>query len=355
VTTHLQFLLIAIAGWVNRHQQAVIEYLQEENRVLLEQLGGKPRRFTDAQRIRLARKGRSVGRRRLGQIAALVTPDTLLRWFRILVAKKWTFARTNPVGRPRVDPELEKLVIKLTQENPTWGSNRIVGALDNLGFTVSDSTVDNIRHRNGLDPAPIRRKNTTWRRFLQAHWETLIAADFFTTEVLSWNGLVTFYTLFVIDLRSRSVHVCGTTVSPNADWMKAAVRQLVDAINGFALGKTHLIIDRDTKYCEGFRSILESGGLQIVLCPPRVPQCNAYAERFVRSIKSECLSPLIFLSEEHLRTTISIFVDYYRRRRNHQGIGNKLIEPLENQPTTGRIRCQKDLGGTLNYYYREAA
>ena len=141
---------------MNQHQQAVIEFLQEENRVLLEQLGGKPRRFTDAQRVRLARRAKLVGRQRLGQITTLVTPDTLLRWFRVLVAKKWTFAKANPVGRPPVAPEIEKLVIKLILENPTWGSNRIVGALDNLGFKLSDSTVDNIRHRNGLDPAPVR-------------------------------------------------------------------------------------------------------------------------------------------------------------------------------------------------------
>src|ERR1039457_3855127 len=190
VTTQLQFLLIAVAGWMSQHQQAVIEYLQEENRVLLEQLGGKPKRFTDAQRIRLARKAKRVGRRRLGKLATLVTPDTLLRWFRVLIAKKWTFARTNPVGRPSVDAELEKLVITLLQENPTWGSKRIVGALANLGFKVSDSTVDNIRQRNGLDPAPLRGKSASWRQFLQAHWETLLAADCFTTEVLSWNGLV---------------------------------------------------------------------------------------------------------------------------------------------------------------------
>ena len=340
---------------MNRHQQVVIEYLQEENRVLLEQLGGKPKPFTDAQRIRLARKAKIVGRRRLRQFAPLVTPDTLLRWFRPLVAKKWTFARTNPVGRPPVDPELEKLVIKLIQENPTWGSNRIVGALDNLGFKVSDSTVDNIRTRNGFDPAPVRGRNTSWHRFLQAHWETLIAADFFTTEVLSWNGLVTYYTLFVLDLRSRSVHVCGTTLSPNAEWMKKAARQLVDAVDGFALGKTHLIIDRDTKYCEGFRAILESAGVKTVLCPPRVPQCNAYAERFVRSIKGECLSRLVFLSEEHLRKTISIFIDHYRYRGNHQGIDNKMIEPPLSLPEVGAIRCKKELGGMLNYYYREAA
>ena len=355
MTTHLQFFLIAVAGWMNRHQQDVIDYLQEENRVLLEQLGSKPRRFTDPQRIRLARKAQLVGRHRLGQLATLVTPDTLLRWFRALVAKKWTFAKTNPVGRPPVDPDLEKLVIKLIQENPTWGSNRIVGALDNLGFSVSDSTIDNIRHRNGLDPAPVRGKSTSWHRFLQAHWETLIAADFFTTEVLSWKGLVTYYTLFVIELRSRSVQICGTTPSPNAEWMKQAARQLVDAVDGFALGKTHLILDRDTKYCEGFRQILESTGVKLVLCPPRVPQCDAFAERFVRSIKQECLSRFIFLSAPHLRTTLSTFVEYYRHRRNHQGIGNKLIEPPESLPEMGRIRCRKELGGMLNYYYREAA
>ena len=170
---------------MNRHQQAVIECLQEENRILLEQAGGKPKPFTDAQRIRLARKAKLVGRRRLGQITTLVTPDTLLRWFRVLIAKKWTYARTNALGRPPVSSELEKLVLKLIEENPTWGSNRIAGALANPGHTASDSTIDNIRRRNGFDPAPIRGKNTTWRRFLQAHWETLIAADFFTTEVLS--------------------------------------------------------------------------------------------------------------------------------------------------------------------------
>jgi putative transposase len=355
VTTQLQFFLVAVAGWMNRHQQAVIEYVQEENQILLEQLGGKPRRFTQSQRRRLARKAKVIGRRRLRQIATIVTPDTLLRWFRVLLARKWTFARTNSVGRPPVNPELETLVLKMLRENPSWGSNRIVGALDNLGFTLCDSTIDNVRRRHGLDPAPIRGKHTAWRRFLQAHWDTLIAADFFTTEVLSWNGLVTFYTLFVIEVRSRSVRVCGTTTSPNAHWIRRAARQLVDAVDGFALGKTHLIIDRDTKYGDAFRETLSSAGVKIVLCPPRVPQCNAYAERFVRSIKEECLNRLVFLSEEHLRTTISVFIGHYRQRRNHQGMENRLIEPLEFLPKVGRIRCQKQLGGMLNYYYREAA
>ena len=137
--------------------------------------------------------------------------------------------------------------------------------------------------------------------------------------------------------------------------MRQVARQLVDSVQGFALDKTHLIIDRDTKYVDAFRHTLESAGVKIVLCPPRVPQCNAYAERFVRSIKEECLSRLIFLSERHLRTTIAIFADYYRQRRNHQGIQNKLIEPPTCFPKVGRIRCRNELGGMLHYYYREAA
>jgi len=137
--------------------------------------------------------------------------------------------------------------------------------------------------------------------------------------------------------------------------MRQAARQLVDAGDGFALGKTHLIIDNDTKCGDAFRQTLSSAGVKIVLCPPCVPQCNAYAQRFVRSIKEKCLNRPVFLSEEHLRTTISIFIGHYRHRRNHQGIENQLIEPPEFLPKLGRIRCQKQLGGMLNYYYREAA
>lgn len=246
-----------------------------------------------------------------------------------------------------MDSELEKRLVKLIQDNPTWGSNCIVGALANLGYTLSDVTIDNIRRRNGFASAPIRGKNPSCRRFLIAHWETLLAADFFTTEVLSWRGLRTYYSLFVIDLRSRAVHVCGTTLAPNGEWMKAAARPLVDAVTGLALGKTHLIIDRDTKYGKGFRQILPSAGVKIVLCLPRVPQCNAFAERFVRSIKEECLSRLIFLSEQHLQATLWIFTKYHQHRRNHQGIEYQLIAPLERWPTVGRICCQPELGGQV--------
>src|ERR1051326_3831525 len=165
MNAQIQILFLMIAGWINRHQQAIIEYLQEENRILLEQLGGKPRRFTDAQRIRLARKAKYVGRRNLLALPTVVPPDTLLRWFRMLVARKWAYPRKASPGRPPVKPEVEKLVLKLMEDNPSWASDSIVGALANLHIQISDSTVDNIRKRNEIPPAPERVKQTTWRQF----------------------------------------------------------------------------------------------------------------------------------------------------------------------------------------------
>ncbi len=172
------FMVHLVAGWVHRHQQAVIEYLTEERQILIEQLGGKPKAFNNSQRIRLARKARKLGRRALFGISPMVTPDTLLRWYRNLVAAKWTFKSEKKKGRPRIDRDVEQLVLKMLEENPQWGSDRIVGALSNLGIRICDSTVDDIRKRNGLEPAPLRKIKTNWDTFLKAHWEGLLAADF---------------------------------------------------------------------------------------------------------------------------------------------------------------------------------
>ncbi len=195
------FMVGMVAGWINRQQQAIIEYLMEERQVLIEQLGGKPRTFTDSQRMRLARKAKKLGRKALFEITPIVTTDTLLKWYRRLVAVKWTFRRERKRGRPRVDPEVEELVLRMLEENPSWGSDRIVGALANLGIYISDTTVDNIRKRHGVEPAPLRQ--SSWETFLKAHWEGLLAADFFTSEVLCVRGMVRFYTLFVIELSTR--------------------------------------------------------------------------------------------------------------------------------------------------------
>ena len=293
-------LVIALAGWLNRHQQAVIDYLIEENRVLKNQLEGQRLRFTDEQRIRLAVKAKILGRQLLDEIETLVTPDTLLAWHRKLIAKKWTYARKG-AGRPLVSQEITDLVLRMARENVSWGYDRIQGALTNLGHIIAPNTVKNILKRHGIDPAPEREKRTSWTTFLKAHWDVMAATDFFTIEVWTPRGLVTYYVLFVMRLKTRSVHIAGVTTTPNGAYMKQVARNLTDVSDGFLLNSRYLIMDRDTKYTNDFRGHLDQEGVKPVRCPVRAPNCNAYAERFVRSIKEECLDRMILFGEASLQ------------------------------------------------------
>ncbi len=228
----------------------------------------------------------------------------------------------------------------------------MVGALANLGIYISDTTADNIRKRHGVEPAPLRK--SSWKTFLKAHWDGLLAADFFTSEVLCLRGMVRFYTLFVIELSTRYVLICGTTVAPDGTWMKQVGRGLTDAFDGICLGKTHLIMDRDAKYTNAFKQLLRDFGVDPVLCPVRAPKCNAFAERFVRSIKDECLNRIIPLGERHLKLVIKENVEHYNAERNDRGIGNRLIRP-ETLSLDGEISCTERLGGMLKYYFRQVA
>ena len=349
------FLVIALAGWLSRHQQSVIDYLVEENRVLKEQLEGQRLRLTDEQRIRLAVKAKVLGRRALDELETLVTPDTLLTWHRKLIAKKWTYARKNP-GRPRVAPEITDLVLRMARENTSWGYDRIQGALDNLGHVVAPNTVKNILKRHGIEPAPEREKRTSWRTFLRAHWDVMAATDFFTVEVWTARGLATYYVLFIMRLNTRCVHIAGVTRAPNGAYMKQVARNLTDVCDGFLLHSRYLIMDRDTKYTQEFRDYLDREGVKPVRCPARAPNCNAFAERFVRSIKDECLDRMILFGEASLRRALREYVAHFRSERNHQGLGNRLLEPCAARNSTdGPIQCRERLGGMLNFYYREAA
>jgi putative transposase len=293
----LRLLLVTLAGWVNRHQQHVIEYLVEENRVLKGQLKGRRLRLTDDQRRRLAAKGHRLGRRILRQVATSVTPDTILRWHRQLIARKWTFAPKRP-GRPGIMKAISSLILRMATENPGWGYTRIQGALKNLGHDVARSTIAKVLKDNGIPPAPGRP--SSWRTFLRAHWGAIAGADFFTSEVWSPRGLITYYTLFVIDLRSRRVHVAGSTPTPDASFMAQAARRLTDAVDGFLADHRILICDRDAKWTRGFCRIVQGAGVRMVLTPVQAPNANAYAERFVRSIREECLDHLIFFGERRL-------------------------------------------------------
>ena len=284
-----QVLVSAFAGWISRHQDAVIEYLREENRVLKQQLGRRRLRLTDDQRRRLAVRGKAIGRRALTEVASLVTPDTILRWHRQLIAQKWTHKRRSP-GRRRIMQVIEELTIRMARENPRWGYTRIQGSLYNVGHRVGRTTIADILKRNGIDPAPERGKRMTWSRFLKAHWAVIAAADFFTVEVWAPRGLVTFYVFFIIELATRKIEIAGITASPKEAWMLQVGRNVTDPVDGFLAEKKLLILDRDSKFSSDFRDLLDDSGVEIVRLPPRCPNLNAYAERFVRSIKDECLS-----------------------------------------------------------------
>ena len=226
-----QLLLAILAGWCHSQQQQVIEYLRTENQILKEKLGKRRILLTDDQRRRLAVKGKVLGRKLLETVGTLFTPDTILRWHRLLVAQKWDTSdrgKKKP-GRPPVAEEIRTLVMRLASENPTWGYDRIQGALANLGHAISDATVGNILKGHGIEPAPDRKRQTTWQTFLQAHGDVLAAVDFTTVEVWTTNGLVTFYLLFVMELATRRVHFAGCTTSPEDAWMKQIARNLTDA------------------------------------------------------------------------------------------------------------------------------
>src|SRR5262245_25754298 len=235
---------MVLTGWLDRRERDALAYLIEENRLLRRQLGGRRLCLTDEDRRRLARRAFRVGRRALREIATIVTPDTLLRWHRQLVARKWTYA--GRPGRRGVLADIQRLVVRMATENPTWGYTRIQGALQNVGHRVGRSTIARILKARGLPPVPERP--TSWQTFLRAHWGAIAGADFFTTDVWTWHGLVTYYTVFVIDLASRRVHIVGSTPHPDDLFMRQVSRSVTAADTGLLRNHTVLICDRDQKW-----------------------------------------------------------------------------------------------------------
>ena len=325
--------------------------------MLREKLGKKRILLNDDQRRRLAIKGKVLGRKMLREVAAIVSPDTILRWHRQLVAQKWDYSdRRRTVGRPRISEEIVELVLRIARENRRWGYDRIQGALANLGYSVSDTTIGNIIREHGMEPTPKRKHHTTWHEFLKSHWDVLAAVDFTTIEVWTKNGLATFYLLFVMTQATRKVKFAGCTTNPNEAWMEQSARNLSDPFDGFLSNKRYLLMDRDDKYCKRFRDIIEQADVKCLRLPPRSPNLNPHMERYIRSLKEECLNRMILFGENSLRKAIQEFLFHYHAERNHQGLNNKLIEP-ENEigHTNGRIECRERLGGMLRYYYRKAA
>jgi putative transposase len=271
ISQPLRFLLVALAGWINQQQREVIEYLQAENCVLREQLGRRRLRFTDDQRIRLAAKAKRLGRRVLQQFETIVSPDTLLAWHRHLIAQKYDGHQRRGPRRPPTIAEIRQLVVRMATGNRDWGYTRIQGALANLGHDVGRGTIATILRQHRIEPAPERRKGTTWREFLRAHWDVLAAADFFTVEVWTATGLTRYVVMFVIELATRRVYIAGITAEPGSAWVVQCSRQLTDAVDGCLAGKRFLLHDRDPLFTDTFRETLAATGVETVRLPPKSP------------------------------------------------------------------------------------
>jgi transposase InsO family protein len=298
----------------------------------------------------------AVGRKTLLKLETIVTPDTLMRWHRRVVAQKWDYSKRRGPGRPGIMRETADLIVRMASENPGWGYTRIQGALANLRHTVGRGMIANVLKANGIEPAPERGKHTRWSTFLKAHWKVFSASDFFSVEVWTGRGLVTHYVLFVIRLADRIVEVLGMTARPDETWIMQMGRNLVDTESGALRGRRYLIIDRDGKYTDQFRRLLRESGCKVIRLPPMSPNLNAYAERFVRSIKDECLNRMIFVGQASLRRAIANYVEHYHAERNHQGLENRLIRPgVSRGFSDGAVYRRPRLGGMLNYYYRAAA
>lgn len=349
-------VLAYITGTVDQELLLRNEYLAAENRILRSQLKGRLR-LTDPERKTLAEIGKQLGRKALEEVAQIVGPDTILRWYRKLVATKFDGSKKRVApGRPRTKEEIEKLVLKMARENRTWGYRRIQGALRNLGIEVCAQTVGNILERHDLPPVPERKKGTTWKEFIQAHLDVLGACDFLTAEVLTAKGLLTYYVLFFIQLGTRKVLIAGITPYPGEAWMKQIARNVTDAQDGFLNRRRYLLHDRDGKFCPAFQEILRSAGVKCLPLPPRSPNLNAHAERWVRSVKEECLAKLILFGEGSLRRALAQFEAHFLTERNHQGLGNQIPFPVSTDhigKVEGSVLCRQRLGGLLKFYSRK--
>ena len=350
-------LLAYITGSVDQDLLLRNEYLATENHLLRKQLKGRPR-LTDDERITLAEIGRRLGRKALAEVAQIVRPETILAWHRKLVAKKFDGAKNrSTLGRPTTLKSLEDLVLQMARENRTWGYKRIAGALGNLGHKISRESVANILRRHGLAPAPERGKRMLWKDFIQSHLEVLAAVDFFTAEVWTASGLMTYYVLVFMRIGSRQICLAGFTLAPDSEWMKQMARNLTMAGQGMLDGCRYLLHDRDTKFSAVFDEILRSAGIEPLLLPPRSPNLNAHLERWNRSVKEECLSKMILFGEASLQDVLSNYVQHYHGERNHQGKGNIILFPAAADrigESAGEIRTRQRLGGLLKFYYREA-
>lgn len=311
-------------------------------------------RLSDPERSTLAEIGKRLGRKALAQVACVAKPDTILGWYRKLIAQKFDGSKHRRYpGRPPIERKLEALIVRMATENSGWGYDRIVGALANLGYTVPDQTVGSVLKGHGIPPAPKRSQNTTWKEFIQSHIAVLAGIDFFTVEVLTWRGLVTYYVLFFMHRESRRVSLAGIARHADQAWMQQMARNATGETWGFLEQRRYALHDRDTKFCPLFRATLAAGGIKPIQLPARSPNLKCLCGALDSFCQAGVLVQADSVRRTSLRRVLNEFMEHFHAERNHQGKGSVLLFPRhevgQHQPRC-RVHCGERLGGLLKYY-----
>jgi transposase InsO family protein len=347
----LYFLVRRLLGAGSRLQdEKDIELLVLRHQVKVLQRHVKRPRLHRLDRVLLAAASRAMPRSQWSSF--LVRPETLLRWHRELVRKKWTNKKTGHPGRPPIEPEVRDLIVRLGRENPRWGYQRIRGELMKLEIRISATTIRTILLRRGLYPAP-RRAGPTWTEFLRSQAAGILATDFFTVETVR---LKTIFVLFFIELQTRRVHVVGATAHPDSAWVTQQVRNL--AIDERLGDVRFLVRDRDAKFSGPFDEVLRTEGVRVIRTPIRAPKANAFAERFVRTVRQECLDHVLIYGRRHLDRVLKSYVNHYVKERPHRGLGLTVPAGNRTPKVRGSARTpveRRDVLGGLIHEYRWAA
>ncbi len=349
---------VLMMSWVSERQKDIeLLLLRQQLRILQRKLNQSPRISRGEKLLlvvltmKLAQLA-TTSQARLRQSLVLFTPATVLKWHRELVRWKWTFTQRRAPGRPRIAPDLEVMILRLAKENPRWGYSKIHGELYNLGYRVSRSTVRNVLKRQQLPPAPQRATPSSWRTFLKHYQGQILACDFFTVETL-W--LKTIYVLFFIDLGTRHVYLAGCTARPTTTWVTQQARQMSWQLDDGAMPMRFLIHDRDTKFPAAFDTVFAAEGITIIRTPYQAPKANAFAERWVRSVREECLDRVLIVNERHLQRVLQEYVTYFNHARPHQGLDQQCPVPRVIPSAQGCIQRRDVVGGLIHDYYRTAA
>jgi putative transposase len=295
-----------------------------------------------------AQTGRTV--KAMGDVIRIVKPATLFGWHKQLVRLKWT-CRHRSAGRPRTDKAIEQLVLRLAREND-WGYERIEGELLKLGYTISHETVGTILERHGIPPAPERDPSPSWRHLMTHYKDQLLACDFFTVETLF---LQTLYVLIFVEIGTRRVHFAGCTAHPDNAWVTQQARQVMWELEDRDPGIRFLIRDNDKKFTDAFDTVFRSEGMDVIPTPYRAPNANAFAERWIRSVREECLDKLLIINQAHLRRVMREYITFFNTARPHQGLDQRIPVPMIDLEHTGPVRSRAVLGGIIHDYYRDAA